>query len=178
MEFTTLTESDKQRFFKKVNQTSNHDECWLWNAGKSKEGYGRFRLNRKLYQATHVSYFLRHNIMPASGQEVCHKCDNPQCVNPNHLFLGSRSDNMNDCYKKGRLTQIYKGKAKGERNGSAKVTNEIAEEIRRLYNLGIRGKSLTSRFKIHKTNIYRIIRGISYQNNASRSGDPMRLITS
>ena len=79
--------------------------CWLWNANKNNKGYGMFRVTTKAWEnktlAHRVSYELANGKIP-EGKHICHTCDTPSCVNPEHLFIGSRSDNMIDCIRKNR----------------------------------------------------------------------------
>jgi hypothetical protein len=75
--------------------------CWLWLGGKHKTGYGHYRFNGKIQTAHRVMWLKTFGEIPA-GMCVCHKCDNPQCINPDHLFLGAHLDNMLDRDKKGR----------------------------------------------------------------------------
>jgi len=95
------------RFFDKVHKT---DSCWNWTAS-TRNGYGAFKINGKVEGAHRVSWVLNNGEIP-EGLFVCHKCDNPRCVNPEHLFLGTASDNMKDCYNKGRLIIPIKGNFK------------------------------------------------------------------
>lgn len=89
-----------ERFWNKVNKT---ESCWLWIASVgSNNGYGCIKFEGKTQQAHRVSWKLRHGEIPA-GMLVLHRCDIPLCVNPEHLFLGTQSDNMRDCRDKGRL---------------------------------------------------------------------------
>ena len=87
-----------QRFFDKINKTDN---CWLWTAAM-RGGYGVIKIKGKGVSAHRLSYEI-HKGPIENGLLVCHKCDNRKCVNPDHLFLGTQSDNMIDCSKKGRL---------------------------------------------------------------------------
>ncbi len=85
--------------------------CWEWTASKHRQGYGRLRLGKKggkTLQAHRVSYELFNGPIP-DGVLVCHVCDNPSCVNPTHLFLGTHKDNMTDKYNKGRQGELPKG---------------------------------------------------------------------
>lgn len=87
------------RFWSKVEKT---DTCWIWGGNKNQDGYGLFYpLSKKTAQAHRFSWSLINGPVP-DGLYVCHKCDNPSCVNPDHLFVGTQTDNMRDCKNKGR----------------------------------------------------------------------------
>lgn len=75
--------------------------CWIWTAGINKAGYGIFAVNRKSQLAHRISYILYKGKIPL-GKFVCHSCDNPTCVNPDHLWLGTAKDNAVDRMVKGR----------------------------------------------------------------------------
>ena len=113
-----LTDKDLKRFWDKVNKTK---DCWNWTASKTKQGYGRFKLNGKL-ESPHIISYQLHNQKETTNFDVCHKCDNPSCVNPDHLFLGSRGDNMRDCMAKGRFVVNNK-----------KLTDKQVQEIKDKY---------------------------------------------
>lgn len=81
-------------YFNKKIETKKEEDCWLWK-GTINNGYGIFYCNGLRIRAHIISYIIFKNEVP-KGKEVCHKCDNPSCVNPNHLYLGTHQDNMKD----------------------------------------------------------------------------------
>jgi hypothetical protein len=100
--------SAADRFWSRVDQRGN-DECWPWLGGTNIRGYGRFRRGRKasgMMGAHQFSYELHHGQIP-SGLVVMHRCDNPCCVNPAHLSVGTFQDNSIDCRIKGRSRMLF-----------------------------------------------------------------------
>lgn len=83
------------------------DGCWIWQGGKNKDGYGAATVNGKYINAHRLSFKLNIGEIP-KGMFVCHTCDTPSCINPEHLFLGTHEDNMKDMKKKGRNHQTKK----------------------------------------------------------------------
>ncbi|MFA6325045.1 MAG: HNH endonuclease [Candidatus Paceibacterota bacterium] len=117
----------ENRFWTKVDKTKT---CWNWLGSKSSKGYGRFKIKGKLYSPHRISYELINGPIP-KGMFICHKCDNPACVNPGHLFLGTQSDNMKDCFKKGRgVTNIVPRFKKGDIPYNQEIKNP--DEIRKI----------------------------------------------
>ena len=104
------------RFESKIHKSN---KCWDWLASKDRQGYGYFGINRKIKKAHRVAYEQWVGRIPF-GLSILHRCDNPPCVNPEHLFLGTKSDNSRDAFDKGRLTQI----GLGEHSMAAKLNNE------------------------------------------------------
>ena len=99
--------------------------CWLWMKKSSRRGYGVFIISQyKQILAHRASWMAYRGVIP-DGIFVCHKCDNPCCVNPYHLFLGTALDNAQDMLRKGRGN-----KASGERNGKAKLSSAQVAAIR------------------------------------------------
>lgn len=133
-------------FWARVAKSSDADGCWLWTAYCDKGGYGRLSWDGKTRGAHQVSWELANGEIP-DGQCVLHNCpsgDNPRCVNPVHLWLGTKSANSKDRDQKGRTaTGIKSGKhthpesiQRGSRNGRAKLTEAQVVEIRRRYSEG------------------------------------------
>lgn len=100
-----------ERFWKRVNKTQG---CWIWTGGKDSAGYGQISVRRKKERTHRLAWLLTLGRIP-KGMFVCHKCDNPSCVNPAHLFLGSNRDNMEDKIRKKR--HVF-----GERTPNSKLT--------------------------------------------------------
>jgi hypothetical protein len=94
-----ITESLLERFWAKVKKT---ESCWIWTAYRNRQGYGRIGTSAAKSTNAHRVSWIIHNGPITENQFVCHKCDNPSCVNPHHLFLGTRQDNINDMMIKKR----------------------------------------------------------------------------
>src|SRR5262245_25727439 len=117
-----------ERFWNKVDKKSDN-ECWEWKSARTKRGYGKWTFENKTMNAHRFAYQLIHSPQP-SNLYVCHKCDNPPCCNPSHLFLGTPLENIRDMISKDRrVIGKHVGK-KGPANPSAKLTWQQVREIR------------------------------------------------
>lgn len=109
------------RFWAKVKKT---DSCWLWTGASDSNGYGAIKTAKGMSIASRVSFELNVRCIP-EGQCVLHQCDNPKCVRPEHLFLGTVGDNNRDRHRKGRTRA-----GSGERHGMSKLSDSAVQIIR------------------------------------------------
>jgi len=141
------------RFWAKVKKTNN---CWEWQGCKNNKGYGMFRVNNEHKYAHRFSYEIHKGEIP-QGKFVCHHCDNPSCINPDHLFCGTNSDNIQDSVKKGRFHLIGR---KGSQNVSSKLNEKQVKEIKKHFiNKKETYRKIAKRYGVEQTTIGLIIRG-------------------
>ena len=145
-----MKDKDIKRFWSKVDVRGESD-CWEWTAAKN-GGYGVFSLKGKTEVAHRISAELAG--LEAEGLCVCHHCDNPACVNPAHLFVGSHLDNMRDKMQKGRQKP---GRNHGEANARHKLSEDQVLEIRELGKSGWSRIALAERFVVSSWTISQII---------------------
>lgn len=127
----------QERIFKFIQKTTS---CWLWTGAKD-FGYGRLKVNGKMRQAHRLMWELYYG-KPDANLDVCHHCDVPACVNPAHLFLGTPSDNMRDCIRKGRKKLI---------------PEKTIQAVRKDFTNGLRQADLVRKYNISTTHIYNIV---------------------
>lgn len=124
------------RFSSRIRASIALDQagCWLWTKSKARNGYGSFALGGGSSARAHrISYLVFRGPIP-DGMDVCHRCDVRSCVNPDHLFLGTRSENLIDASKKGRLSRIHQ--KRGSQHPSAKLCEADVLLIRRRLDSG------------------------------------------
>ena len=161
-----------QRFWSKV-AILGPDKCWLWTGARNEYGYGNVHFAGRYHKAHRVAYGLTVGPIP-NGLFVCHTCDNPPCVNPAHLWLGTNADNLQDMRDKGRyltpkriaayqaMAVAQRGRVgiKGERNGNARLTAAAVELIRTRYAAGsISQDALAAEYGVSQVRISQIVRG-------------------
>lgn len=184
----TLTEKNKLNFWKKVDRfgpTMPHMQtpCWLWTGYNDRKGYGIAKLHRKPFLSHRIAFVLSNGVFSEQKANCLHKCDNPSCNNPQHLFAGSIQDNASDMIAKGRKKpnrgedhwsrfhpeRIARGDnhhnrlhpekmARGENSGACKLTGEQCKYIRES---PLTGAAIARKLGVSRSQISNIRRGKS-----------------
>ena len=153
-----------RRFWEKVDKTA---DCWLWKAGTDRKGYGKFHCpgwhdkSNTMVAAHRFSWVLANGEIPYhdSHHGICvlHKCDNPKCVRPDHLFLGTNEDNVKDMdNKKRRVTVSYRG----SKHSNSKLNEKDVFEIYRLHKVElVTQKRISEIYKVSISTINHIFKG-------------------
>lgn len=123
-----ITQEAIDRFESRIQRDANAKGCWKWKGYVSPHGYGEISIKHRSVRANRFSYTLYNGAIP-DGLNVLHSCDNPACVNPAHLFVGTHADNIKDKVSKQR-------QARGVNHGMAKITPAIVYSIRMLARAG------------------------------------------
>lgn len=152
--------SVEERFWSKVDTSG---ECWVWTGAKTFDGgYGQIGtgVGKKLALAHRFSYELAYGPI-TNGLWVLHRCDNPSCVRPDHLFLGTGKDNAQDMVAKGRGWQQRHPEEikRGENHGNAKFTDEQVLSVRAAFASGLGVKELARQYKTYPSTIRRMLNG-------------------
>lgn len=157
------TQTIEERFWSKVDRSgpvmrAGLEPCWLWTAARDKRtGYGVFALPEEpAARASRVAWTLTFGEIP-SGMLVRHVCDNPPCVRPGHLLLGTVADNSRDCVERGRS-------ARGERHGRAVMTQEKADALRVERAEGMTQLGLASKYGISRATVRQILDGLTWKS--------------
>lgn len=118
--------------------------CWIWNGVRSRDRYGKIKVQGKFIQAHRQSWSERYGPIP-DGHHMCHRCDTPACVNPDHLFPGTDKQNSQDALRKNRLNRWSEGQRNGEGNPRAKLKNDDVKAIRSVASQGLMTTSRLAR---------------------------------
>lgn len=137
-------------FYSKPNHATG---CIVWTGSTVARGYGNIRIDGTMQRTHRVAYKIYIGDIP-DGMSVLHRCDNPPCINPNHLFVGTTQDNSDDMLSKGRGVFM-----RGEQHGCAKLTRKTVRQIKR----GTMGqRKIAAKYGISQTHVGRILRGESW----------------
>jgi len=160
-------DSLKRRLLAKTTVTEG---CWIWNGHRGKTGYGAIGFRGKVIRAHRASYLVFVGEFD-SGLCVCHKCDNPSCVNPAHLFLGTHADNMRDAQRKGRLDikpalAAQRNWPKGEAHHAAKLDEGKVIDLRALRRAGWSYAALGKKFGVSWVAAQNAAQGVTWTHVA------------
>jgi len=163
-----LDESVQERFESKFESVNTVDDikgdCWEWTCMTHSYGYGRFSIDSKWYLGHRISYRLYKGEIP-DDKYVLHKCHNACCVNPEHLYLGSQKDNVQDAVSQGNFEDRKNGDVSGEINGRSKLTKDDVREIRKKYEeTNISYSDLAEQYGISFGTVGKIIRRERWQH--------------
>jgi hypothetical protein len=150
-----LTSTLQERFDAKYTPEPNTG-CWLWFGAVDGCGYGKMMVKGVLKGAHRLSLILTGVEIPA-GAYVCHKCDNPCCVNPEHLFIGSPRDNTKDAFKKGRIVR-----ARGTTHYASRFSERDVLDIIKRFNNGERPVDIARVYQAPDTTVHNVIKGNSW----------------
>lgn len=161
----------EKRFLKKF-YINEDNECWEWNSASRGNGYGCMKIDGKTIDSHRVSYVLYVGDIE-DDLLICHKCDNRKCVNPKHLFIGTKLDNNRDMFNKGRGCSGNRNGARlhpemvrrGENVHLSKLKEfEVENILIEYYFLKIKPKIIYKKYNISKSNIYDILRGKTWKH--------------
>lgn len=155
---TSITQHDrrqpeaiKRRLLARIKKTDAG--CWEWTGAKCYAGYGKMYANRKARDTHRIAYEVFCGPIP-DGMYVCHRCDNPPCVNPEHLFLGTPKANQQDMRDKGRAVHL-----KGEAKSSAGLTDADVLRLRKMFGGGVKRSEIATTFGLDETTVTHIATG-------------------
>jgi hypothetical protein len=133
--------------------------CWNWVAAKDRDGYGLLTHHRGKQIRAHRASYEFHVAKISVGLLVCHSCDNPSCINPNHLFVGTSKENTRDMLDKNRRPVL-----RGERHPNAKLTNDQVTQIKQLRSENRLLKDIANQFNISFQTVSSITKGTTWNS--------------
>ena len=136
-------------FERHAGKIDRSGECWVWTAQRDDDGYGRVQIGKTPRRPHRVAYEIAYGAIPA-GALVLHRCDNPSCVRPDHLFLGTHADNVRDRDAKGRT-------ARGSRQGGAILDEARVARMRSLRRSGVSARRLATSFGVSEPTVYAVL---------------------
>lgn len=155
-----------ERFWAKVDKSSGQNGCWTWTASTDHDGYGQIgNGSGRMVKAHRTSWELHNGPIP-DGLHCLHRCDNPPCCNPSHLFLGTNADNMRDCAAKGRcLAQAHPERAaRGASHGHVKLTEDAVTSIRERAERGEAQRAIGRELGVGQSAISKIVRRVNWKH--------------
>ncbi len=153
---------DPVAYFWSHVRKADGDGCWLWTKSTSRYGYGQqMWTDGKNWIAHRLAWTLTHGEIP-KGLCLCHRCDNPACVRPDHMFIGTQADNLADMRAKGRGFNFPISMQRGEGNGRSRLTEADVRDIRRRHAAGESLRSIGKAYNYAYTNISAICRRKSW----------------
>lgn len=148
-------------FWSRVSIPDDLWRCWEWTGRQDERGYGRMRSDDGGVYRAHRFSFVISNAQVPDEMCVCHECDNPSCVNPMHLFLGTQKDNIDDMIRKGRDKKSH-----GEGHPSSKLTDIDVKFIRHWHSCGYSNGEICDHFPVNDRSISNVVLGKTWKHVA------------
>ena len=161
--------TDEERFDRLKKSFEKHvirqEGCWGWKGPIAKNGYPVMSCRRTIGpdRGHKASWIIHHGLVP-KGKHVCHRCDNPICTNPDHLWVGTPKENNDDKIAKGRDNWVRPPHKVGAANGASKLTEDKVKEIKILLEKGLASRDIGARYDISKTHVLRIKKGQNWSH--------------
>ena len=153
--------TDKLTLYRRSRLTETG--CWEWIGARTTAGYGEINRKRRVRYVHRIAWELHHGPIPA-GKWVLHRCDNPPCWNPDHLFLGTDQDNTDDKIRKGRMRH---GHLYGEDNPNAILTQALAKEILRRRAAGQGPTFISTSMKLKRSTVSNVFYGAAWKRHTN-----------
>ena len=146
----------EERFWNNVVVLTYDLGCWLWVSRTNEDGYGRTDWKGRSTFAHRVAWELKNGPIP-DGLQVLHKCDNPPCCNPDHLFLGTNLDNVKDKISKGRMQRPF-----GDNAPNTKILSKDILQIVEMWNARNTTEEIAQRFNVHRETIRAVLKRVGH----------------